>query len=196
MRTLAFLSCMALAGCATEGAYGPSGDNRLESATSGKGETSDTDKKTLEIAEKGCGDVAQKVQLARNDERPEADRLKGYADLYADLKNRVTTMDDGLTKNPDLKYKEGAQKVQDALEQCNQIYADVKNEFERFLREICELPVVQEVRGGAKVNVARMDFQVVRDAIEVLNPDDKDTLIAKIEAAEKKVGVTSKSHHK
>lgn len=195
MRTSALLCCLATVGCATGAAYGPSSDARLDSATSARGESSETDKATLSMADKGCSDVAPKLQAARNDEKPEVDRLKMYSDLYADLKNRVSVLDEGLQKNPDLKYKEGAQKVQDALDQCNQTYADVKNEFERFLREICELPIVQEVRGGAKVNVPRLDFGAVRDAIDVLNPDDKDGLIAKVETAEKKVGITPK-HHK
>ncbi len=192
MRLLAVL-CLATVGCATGAAYGPSGDSRLDSAVANKGEGTDSDKQTLQTAQQGCSDVADKLRLARSDDRPEAERLKMYADLYADLKNRVTVLEDGLQRNPDLKYREGGGKIQESLDQCNQTYADVKNEFEKFLREIVELPIVQDVKGSTRVNVARMDFGVVRDAIDVLNPDDKDQLIAKIEAAEKKVGVVTKS---
>lgn len=179
-----------LAACAAGGAYGPSGDARLEAAVVDRGESSDTDTATMQMAEKGCGDVQQKTALARNDERPEGDRLKAYSDLFADLKQRVTSLDEGLSRNPDLKYKEGGQKVLQALDSCNQIYADVRNEFDKFVRELCELPIVQEIHGGRKVNVARLDFGSLRDALDVLGPDDKESLLHRVQVAERKVAVS------
>ncbi len=193
MRLMVTAWVVGMWGCASGSAYGPSGDQRLEAAVQDRGEQSDSDQRTLSMAEKRCADAPTRLALARSDEKPEAERLRTYVELYVDLKNRVTVLDEGLQKNPDLKYKEGGQKAVSALEECNQTYADVRNEFERFIRELCDMPVVQEIKGGSKHNVARLDFDIVREAIDTLAPDDRESLYAKMEAAEKKVGASGKS---
>jgi hypothetical protein len=75
----------------------------------------------------------------------------------------------------------------DAKELCVQQTADVRVEFERYVRDLVKTPVVDEVRGGNTVKVARLDFSTLRMAIETLSPDDKDQLLARVANAEKTI---------
>jgi hypothetical protein len=49
------------------------------------------------------------------------------------------------------------------------------------------VPTVQEIKGGATVVIARLDFNTLRQAIETLSPDDKEQLLTRVANAEKKV---------
>src|SRR2546430_6649379 len=71
---------------------------------------------------------------------------------------------------------------------CTAIVADTRNSFERFVREVIELPVLKEFHGGNEVPVARVDFGILRQALDSLNPDDKDSLLTRVDTAEQKVG--------
>ena len=92
-----------------------------------------------------------------------------------------------MSRNPDLHYTEGSQKLVSARETCIQQTADVKVEFETYVRELVDVPTVQEIKGGNTVTIARLDFNTLRQAIETLNPDDKEQLLGRVLNAEKKV---------
>ena len=94
------------------------------------------------------------------------------------------------------KFQEGSQEIVSAKDTCIQNMADVKVEFETYVRELVSVPTVQEIKGGNTVTVARMDFGVLREAIEALNPDDRESLLNKVSNAEKKVDVKSEPRKK
>lgn len=121
---------------------------------------------------------------ARNVNRPETDRLGEYSELYSGLRRNVQSFDESLKRNPDLRYQRGNAKLLSAREACVQQAADVRLELDRFVRELAETPTAQEVKGGAAATVARVDFDVLKKAIEALDPPDRETLMSKVGASE------------
>jgi len=134
-----------------------------------------------------CDDTGDALNQARNVNRPETDRVLSYIDLYSSLARRNATFEEAMTRNPDLHYTEGSEKLVAARENCIQQTADVKVEFETYVRELVDVPTVQEIKGGNTVTVARLDFNTLRQAIETLNPDDKEQLLGRVTNAEKRV---------
>ncbi|PTL85872.1 hypothetical protein [Vitiosangium sp. GDMCC 1.1324] len=134
-----------------------------------------------------CDDTGDALTQARNVNRPEADRVMSYIDLYTSLMKRNATFEQAMNRNPDLNYTEGSEKLVAAREACIQQTADVKVEFETYVRELVEVPTVQEVKGGNNITVARLDFTTLRQAIETLSPDDKEALLGRVLNAEKRV---------
>ncbi len=139
------------------------------------------------LAKIHCDDTGDSLNQARNVNRPETDRVMSYIDLYTSLIKRTTTFEEAMTRNPDLHYTEGSQQFVAAKETCIQQTADVRVEFETYVRELVDVPTVQEIKGGTTVTVARQDFNTLRQAIETLNLDDKESLINRVSNAEKKV---------
>ncbi len=139
------------------------------------------------LAKLNCEDTTEGLNQARNVNRPETDRVLSYIDLYTSLMKRTATFEEAMTRNPDLHYTEGSQQLVAAKETCIQQTADVKVEFETYVRELVDVPTVQEIKGGNTVTVARLDFNTLRQAIETLNLDDKESLINRVSNAEKKV---------
>jgi hypothetical protein len=191
MRTLV-IGCafLGLAGCVKE----ISSEERLERATQanevkGSGSASD-------LAKIKCDDTNAELGKARNDSRPETDRVVAYRELFDSLKTRVARFDEAMTRNPDLQFQEGSQEIVSAKDNCIQQMADVKVEFETYVRELVNVPTVQEIKGGNTVVVARLDFGVLREAIEALNPDDRESLLNKVSNAEKKVEVKAEPRKK
>lgn len=134
-----------------------------------------------------CDDTGDALTQARNVNRPETDRVMSYIDLYTSLVKRNATFDEAMTRNPDLNYTEGSQKLVSARNNCIQQAADVKVEFETYVRELVSVPTVQEIKGGNTVTVARLDFNTLRQAIETLNTEDKEQLLARVLTTEKQV---------
>lgn len=138
-----------------------------------------------------CDDTTDALGKARNVNRPETDRLVDYIELYSSLRKRTTTFEEAMNRNPDLSYREGSQQIVNAKDTCIQQTADVKVEFETYMRELVEVPTVQEIKGGNAVTIARLDFNTLRQAIETLEPDDKDSLLGRVANAEKKISAAS-----
>ena len=143
-----------------------------------------------------CDDTAANLAKARNENKPETDRVSDYIELYESLKSRSAKFDEAMTRNPDLAYQEGSQELIAAKEQCIQQVADIRLEFERYVRELVDVPTVQEIKGGATVVVARLDFGTLKQAIETLNPDDRESLLNRVSNAEKKVEVKAEPRKK
>ncbi len=141
------------------------------------------------LAKLNCEDTTEGLNQARNVNRPETDRVMSYIDLYTSLMKRTATFEEALARNPDLHYMEGNEKLVAAREHCIQQTADVKVEFETYVRELVDVPTVQEIKGGNTVTVARLDFATLRQAIETLNLDDKEQLLSRVSNAEKRVVV-------
>ncbi|MFB1481092.1 hypothetical protein [Corallococcus sp. RDP092CA] len=138
-----------------------------------------------------CDDTSAPLNKARDVNRPESDRLVDYVNLYSSLKDRTHTFEEAMARNPDLSYREGSQGLVNAKDTCIQQTADVRVEFETYLRELVSVPTVQEIKGGNTVTVARLDFSTLRKAIEALDPDDRESLLQSVNAAEKRVSATS-----
>jgi hypothetical protein len=149
-----------------------------------------------DLAKINCQDAPTGLTKARNENRPETDRVVSYIDLYSSLKKRAETFEEAFSRNPDLAYKEGSQQFTEAKELCIQETADVKVEFERYVRDLVKVPTVQEVKGGSTVTVARLDFNTLRLAIETLALDDKEQLLARVANAEKSVAVHPDDTHR
>jgi hypothetical protein len=139
------------------------------------------------LAKLNCEDTTEGLNQARNVNRPETDRVMSYIDLYTSLQKRTATFEEAMTRNPDLHYTEGSQQLVAAKETCIQQTADVKVEFETYVRELVDVPTVQEIKGGNTVTVARLDFNTLRQAIETLSLDDKESLFNRVSNAERKV---------
>ena len=169
-------------------------DERLERET--KASTVKEAMGAKELEKIKCDDTAAAIASARNENKPETDRVAGYIELYESLKGRSAKFDEAMTRNPDLAYQEGSQTLIAAKEQCIQQVADVRLEFERYVRELVDVPTVQEIKGGATVVVARLDFGTLKQAIETLNPDDRESLLNKVSNAEKKVEVKAQPRQK
>ena len=149
-----------------------------------------------ELAKVNCQDTPEGLARARNENRPEADRVVVYQGLYESLRKRITIFDEAMSRNPDLAYQDGSQELVAAREACVQQSADVRVEFERYVRELVEVPTVQEYKGGSTVTVARIDFTTLRHAIESLSPDDKEQLLNRVTGAEKKIEVHAEPRRK
>jgi hypothetical protein len=140
-----------------------------------------------ELAKISCADSADSLAKARATERDETARLMAYMELYSDLRKKVTTLEGAMSRDPDIRYQEGTKGVVDSHATCVQQQADVRYELETFVRELVQVPIVEEIKGGNTVPVARLDFNTLRLAIETLGPDDKDALLVKVASAEKKI---------
>lgn len=140
-----------------------------------------------ELEKIDCSEAQGQLVKARNVNRPETERVRDYMSLYADLQEKTKTFETAMARNPDLQYQEGSKRFADAKEVCVQQQADVRVEFERYVRDLVELPTVQELKGGNTVTVARLDFDTLREAINALGPDDKELLLTRVETAEKKI---------
>lgn len=162
-----------------------SSDERLDRETRNLG-VSETPEAS-ELAKLSCENITEDLARARNVNRPETDRLVDYINLYETLRKRTATFEEAMVRNPDLSYREGSQQLVAAKDTCIQQTADVRVEFETYTRELVDVPTVQEIKGGNTVTIARLDFNTLRQAIEALNPDDKEQLVMRVDTAEKKV---------
>jgi hypothetical protein len=147
--------------------------------------------KAGELEKLSCENTGEELNKARNVNRPETERLTDYITLYDSLRKRTQTFEEAMSRNPDLQYREGAGNIVNAKEVCIQQTADVRVEFETYVRELVDVPTVQEIRGGNTVTIGRLDFNTLRQAIDTLALDDKDTLLNRVASAEKKVSVSA-----
>jgi len=171
-----------MVGCATHAAYGPSSDERLEAALS-----SGHSREGADVAGISCSELGRRLREAKSDDRPEGDRLQALMEIHRIAQERVNRLDAAVVRNPDLVYSADGDAIKNNLEGCRSFYADVRSDFDRYVREIVDLPVIQEVRGRETVNVARLDLGLLRKAINALDPDDRDVLLGRVDGAEKKI---------
>jgi hypothetical protein len=140
-----------------------------------------------ELAKLNCDDTGETLAGSRNVNRPETERVMSYIELYTSLVRRNVTFETAMNRNPDLHYTAGSEQRVAARESCIQQTADVRVEFETYVRELVDVPTVEEIKGGHTVTVARLDFNTLRQAIETLELDDKELLLSRVASAEKRV---------
>ena len=183
-RIVAALStALLMTGCVHE----MSSDERLDRET--KRSDALTSSTAGDLVKMKCDDITSELSKARDDSAPEEKRLTIYTDLFDRVKDRTAKFEDALSRNPDLAYQEGSQEIIAARDGCIQSAADVRLDFEGLVREIINLPVVDEYRDGKPVKAARLSFDTLRGAIEKLALDDKDALLSRLANAEKTVEV-------
>ena len=183
-RIVAALStALLMTGCVHE----MSSDERLDRET--KRSDALTSSTAGDLVKMKCDDITSELSKARDESAPEEKRLTIYSDLFDRVKDRTAKFDDALSRNPDLAYQEGSQEIIAARDGCVQSAADVRLDFEGLVREIINLPVVDEYRDGKPVKVARLSFDSLRGAIEKLALEDKDALLSRLSNAEKTVEV-------
>ena len=177
------VGALAAAGCAHP-AYGPSGDSRLEKAVDeGRSKDTVTDVSAASLSTKSCSGYREKLMRAKSDDLPEVDRLAQFESLYKDIKSKNDYLDQALAANPDLQFS-GDTQVPKIRDECVDALADVKQAYYAFVSDISDLLVVKDVRGNP---APRLDFKKFREAINVLNPDDRDQLLARVDAAEHRI---------
>lgn len=140
-----------------------------------------------ELSKLKCDDVNAELAKARDETRSEEARINAYVDLYLKVKERTARFEEAITRNPDLAYQEGSEEITSARDMCVQSQADVRLDLENLVREVMQMPTVDEIKGGSTVKVARLSFDTLRDAIETLELDDKDSLFTKLANAEKQL---------
>lgn len=164
-----------------------SSDERLERETKRSEALSSSTADELKAMK--CDDITSELSKARDDSAPEEKRLTTYMDLFDRVKDRTQKFDEAISRNPDLAYQEGSAQIISARDGCIQSAADVRLDFEGLVREIVQLPVVDDYRDGKPVKAARLNFETLRGAIEKLELDDKDQLLTRLANAEKTVEV-------
>ncbi len=139
----------------------------------------------------GCTDLTEALGRARNGERPEADRLRSYMQLYHDLSARLANNQRAFDRHPELVY--GGGKAQGAADQaraendrCQQMSADTRAEFELLVRDLFQPLIIQDL--STHKRVARVSFILLKSAVQELALPDSDSLLDRINAAEHIVG--------
>ncbi len=183
VEALTAVALLSISGCVKE----ITSDERLERETA-RSEAMRTST-AGELAKLKCDDINTELSKARDETRSEEARLTSYVDLYVRVKERTVKFDDALTHNPDLAYQEGSQEITGARDGCVQSQADVRLDLEGLVREIMLMPTVDEIRSGTTVKVARLNFDIMRQAIDKLELDDKEALLTRLANAEKQVEV-------
>jgi hypothetical protein len=149
--------------------------NSLSSSTAG------------DLLKSRCDDIATELIKARDANTTEEKRINIYGDLFDRVKERTVQFDEALARNPDLEFQEGSREIIGARDGCVQAAADVRLDFEVLVRDIVNIPVVEEIRDGRAVKAPRLSFESLREAIEKLDPDDKESLVVRLSNAEKTV---------
>ncbi|HUB09014.1 MAG TPA: hypothetical protein VMB50_18540 [Myxococcales bacterium] len=175
-------AALAALGCAHP-AYGPDSDDRLTAAVNDSTPGGET------IL--SCDDLAESLGRARNGERPEADRLRSYMQLYHDLTARLANNERAFDRNPTLVYGGGkeqaeADRARAENDRCQQMSADARSEFEVLVRDLFQPLIIQDL--STRRRVARVSFILLRSAVQELALPDADSLLDRISAAEHVVG--------
>jgi hypothetical protein len=171
------------AGCAHP-AYGPSGDSRLEKAVDdGRSKDSVKDVSAESLTKQKCTGYREKLLRAKSDDVPEVDRLAQFESLYKDIKAKNDYLDQALASNPDLQFA-GDTQIPKIRDECVDALAEVKQSYYALVADISDLLVVKDVHGNP---APRLDFKRFREAINVLDPDDRDQLLARVDVAEHRI---------
>ena len=115
------------------------------------------------------------------------ERLAAYLELFTSVQNRSDTLQEAVTLNPDFIYRDEYRVIMDAHEYCKEQAEGVREEFERYTRELIQTPTVQEMKKGKPQTLARVDFALLRDAVNALAPEDQGALLTRVEEAEQRV---------
>ena len=110
-----------------------------------------------------------------------------YLELFTSVQGRADTLQEAVTRNPDFIYRDEYRVILDAHEYCKEQAEGVREEFERYTRELIQTPTVQEMKKGKPQTLARVDFALLRDAVNALAPEDQGALLTRVDEAEQRV---------
>src|SRR4051812_15625439 len=71
-----------------------------------------------DLAKISCADAVDGLAKARASERDETVRLMAYMDLYSSLHKKVITLEEGMSRDPDIRYKDESKAVVEAHSNC------------------------------------------------------------------------------
>ena len=183
MRSTAILAASLLlsGGCYRE----ISSDERLERETPASEKREELDPQAL--AQISCADTKERIAEVHGLRGGDRERLTAYLELFKSVQGRADTLQEAVTRNPDFIYRDEYRVIMDAHEYCKEQSEGVREEFERYTRELIQTPTVQEMKKGKPQTLARVDFGLLRDAINALAPEDQAALLTRVDEAEQRV---------
>lgn len=180
---IAALASFSFIGCSTHSAYGPDSDARLEEGMSPTSKESADASKLLAM---NCDEHAKRLS-GLSVESDETKKLKGLGVIYLSAKDTYEKLDAAASSHTDLLYGKEGDKIKGNLATCRDTASTAYIAFDRFVRELVDMPVVQEMKNRKMVNVARVDFKLLREAITKLDATDKELLNNRITAMESSI---------
>lgn len=184
-RLLSLFALLSLAACSRHAAYGPAGDDRLDESISASKGGSSVDAAALMAL--NCK-AQEKAMTAANIEADEKKKLITIGNAYQAAKANFAKLDEAASSQTDLLYGKEGDQIKANLEGCRETSASAYSAFDRFTRELIDMPVVQEMQNKKMINVARVDFATLRTAIDKLDASDKEVLLNKLALVEPSLG--------
>ncbi len=202
-----------LAACATTNPYGPSGEERLDAATSDISPDTSVAKanaKHLErIQSHNCADAHAQLAALPKKDKTEASTLADLTGLVTVLRAHKKDMDAVLDRHPGLKFFKGkaadgnTYDIQATMQTCSQDLTQVESKLDSLIRDITRSPIAQQIVGKGRrrhmVPEARVDFDLLAKAIKTLAPVDADVLMSKVSEAKKQLAADKSKatrHHR
>ena len=187
------LAIVSTAGCTGAAAYGPSGDDRLDEATENVGTvqaSGSLETAVLAIEATDCPRLSAALEEVMK-ENDEESKLAGLTGVLGRLQASNKTIQEVITERPGAAYFSG--KTSDDSEHdlpvfiqaCESSHIDAQHGLEAIIRDILVAPIVQEFTGKRRraVKKARVDFDLLSNAIAVLAPVDEDLLMNEVREA-------------
>lgn len=194
------------------GAYGLSGDDRLDEATRGIDDESGgpaagaSEAEALQmLAAENCDD-AEKNLTELSNELDEEGRLAGLIGLVGQLRGKQKKIDAILEGSSGLEFFNGrtadgtTYNVADMVRACETPRITAEGDLDLLIRDILRLPVVEEIEGKGRrrrsVPKARVEFDLLERAVQVLAPADADSLHEEIRSAKARIAAASENGNK
>ncbi len=184
-RLVTVSALLSLAACASHSAYGPDSNDRLDDSISASKGGSSVDAAALMAL--NCKEQ-DKMLAAANLETDEKKKLITLGKAYEAAKANFTKLDEAASSQTDLLYGKEGDTIKTNLEGCRDTSASAYSAFDRFTRELIDMPVVQEMQNKKMVNVARVDFATLRTAIDKLGATDREVLMNRLSTVEPSLG--------
>ena len=181
----AVVASLSLAGCAGHSAYGPDSEDRLDESIPASESKPAADAAALIAIH--CKDQ-EKGLAAQATETDETKKLKSLGNIYISAKGNFSKLDQAASSQTDLLYGKEGDQIKANLEGCRETAAAAYSAFDRFTRELIDMPVVQEMKNRKMVNVPRVDFSILRTAIDKLEAPDREVLLNKLTMVEPTLG--------
>jgi hypothetical protein len=184
-------------GCPAGGAaYGPSGDERLEEAAdeavgSGTSSGGSIEEAVRAIEANDCPKIAKALEKVASETDEEA-KVADLTGIVGRLDSAKKVIDERSKATPEVVYFSGKTSdgvrhdIPDTIQTCEAARITARGELDRLIREVLKLPIVEEVsrkRRGRMITKARVDFDLLGNAIAVLHPADQAELQEKLDKA-------------
>lgn len=209
--SFAVLAVVLVAACATGNPYGPSGEERLDSSTSDIStdpSVAQANAKHLEAIQADSCDAshAQLAALPKKDKTEEA-KLADLTGLVTGLRQHKKAMDDILDRHPGLKFFKGkaadgrTYDIEVTAHTCRADLSNVESRLDTLIRNIVRVPIISKIEGRGRrrhmVPQPRVDFDLLKKAIETLAPVDAEALMTRVDHAKADLAKQkARGHHR